>query len=141
MEQFDTFSTTADVGIRIWGNGFPGLLKAALKGFNRLCFGEQWEEQHDPPTGSHPFVFEGDSFENLLVNFLSEILYILQVEDKVTLAVTVEEADENHINVCFSTLQRPLCLEAEMEIKSVTYHNLAVREGQGLKSAEVIFDI
>ncbi len=40
MEKFETFSTTADVGVKIQGKGFSGLFISAVKGLNLLLFGD-----------------------------------------------------------------------------------------------------
>jgi len=73
MEKYETFSTTADVGIRIQGKGYQGLFQSAVKGLNSLYFDEQRKDTVHRTTGSHPFEFHGDSCENVLVNLLSEI--------------------------------------------------------------------
>ena len=142
MENYETFSTTADVGIRIRGKGYDGLFKNAVKALNLLYFDDSAERigtPGDAPAHRYPFEFHGDGCENVLVNFLSEIVYLLQVENKITTGIEVHEASETHINADLFTI--PCNLEPELEIKSVTYHNLAVTETNGVKCAEIIFDI
>jgi SHS2 domain-containing protein len=140
MEKYETFSTTADVGIRIQGNGYEGLLQSAVKGLKLLLFGRH--EQDTPGGGdsrSHFFEFHGDSCENILVNFLLEMVYLLQVKNKMTVDVTIKEVDETYLKADLITV--PLEREPDIEIKSVTYHNLQVKDRNGIKSAEVIFDV
>ena len=139
MENYETFSTTADVGIRIQGEGYQGLFRSAVKGLNSLYFDEQRKDTVHYTPGSHPFEFHGDSCENLLVNLLSEIIYLLQMENKITINIHVEEASETYVKAGLLTI--PCDLEPGMEIKSVTYHNLKVKDKNGIKSAEVIFDV
>lgn len=142
MENYETFSTTADVGIRIRGKGYDGLFQNAVKALNLLYFDDSAEDigtPRDVPAHRYPFEFHGDGCENVLVNFLSETVYLLQVENKITTGIEIHEASETHIKADLFTI--PCDLEPELEIKSVTYHNLSVNDTNGVKSAEVIFDI
>ena len=142
MENYETFSTTADVGIRIRGKGYGGLFLSAVKALNLLYFDDTAERigtPDDAPAHRHPFEFHGDGCENVLVNLLSEMVYLLQMENKITTGIEVHEASETHLNADLFTI--PCDLEPEMEIKSVTYHNLEVTETNGFKVAEIIFDI
>lgn len=140
MESFTTFSTTADVGIRIQGTTYADLYHAALKGLLLLCFnGLPGTKQKIPPLPVYPFEFYGDSCENTLVNLLGEVIFLWQNKDQITLALDFQIAEANHIQVNFIT--GPLTIEPLLEIKSVTYHNLSVKESNGMMSAEIIFDI
>ena len=91
MEKYETFSTTADVGIRIRGNGCEGLFQSAVKGLYLLYFDKPCKDTTNRAHHIHPFEFHGDSCENVLVNLLSEIIYLLQVENKITIGITVEQ--------------------------------------------------
>jgi len=61
------------------------------------------------------------------------------MENKITINIHVEEASETYVKADLLTI--PCDLEPGMEIKSVTYHNLKVTDKNGIKSAEVIFDV
>lgn len=142
MKNYETFSTTADVGIRIRGKGYGGLFQSAVKALNLLYFDDSAEDigtPGDSPTLRYPFEFHGDGCENVLVNFLAEMVYLLQVGNKITTGIDIHEVGETHISTDLFTI--PCDLEPELEIKSVTYHNLEVTEENGFKCAEVIFDI
>ncbi|MCP5053274.1 MAG: archease, partial [bacterium] len=47
MPDYETFSTTADVGIRIRGKGYERLFRNAIKGLNLLWFNDIPEPQPD----------------------------------------------------------------------------------------------
>lgn len=140
MGKFETFSTTADVGIRISGRDLADLFKSAAKGLNRLLFGAGI-----PPgpafAGStiYNYEYQGDSAENILVNLLSEILFLVQARGKITADIRITEAGENSINADLLLIES--AIEPEMDIKYVTYHNLKIIEKKGMKYAEIIFDI
>jgi len=139
-ESLETFSTTADVGIRISGTDFAELYRNAIRGLHLLYFNKLPEETtftHRPKP--YPFSFQGDSAENILVNLLTEVVFLLQNQERVTVDVAVKRADDSVIEADLLTL--PLEELPELEIKSVTYHNLAVKESAGRKQAEIVFDI
>lgn len=142
MGTYDTFSTTADVGIRIYGYGYTGLFQSAIKGLNLLYFSEwddDWEAKAPAPVQRLPFEYYGDSCENILVNLLSEAIYLLQNENKITAGIDVKEVNETHLKADLLTI--PCTIQPEMELKSVTYHNLKVEDKNGFKYAEIIFDV
>ena len=138
MEKYETFSTTADVGIRIQGNGYEGLLQSAVKGLNLLYF-EENNPSFPGSTSVYPFEFHGDSLENVLVNLLSEIVFLLQNENKITTSLKIKEINEIYLNAGLLTI--PAHKEPGLEIKSVTYHNLKINKKNNVFSTAVIFDI
>lgn len=139
MKNVETFSTTADVGISIRGKDYEGLFKNAVKGLNLLLFGDNAANLAGKGSSSYEYEYTGDSAENVLVNLLSEVLFLLQCRDKITADIKIAEAGEKNIIAHLSLL--PANMAAEVEIKSVTYHNLKIIDKKGVKYADVIFDI
>jgi len=137
MIGYETFSTTADVGIRIQGENYEMLYRNAVNGLNLLCF-----QQNPIPSGpieNIPFRFNGDSGENVLVNLLAEVIFLLQCKGLVTQEITFITADEKNIDALLRMV--PLAAEPEIELKSVTYHNLKLFAVKGMICAEVVFDV
>ena len=139
MEKFETFSTTADVGVKIQGKGFSGLFISAVKGLNLLLFGDNTGSPANTGPAAYLFEYRGDSAENVLVNLLSEILFLLQNRDKITTGLEIKKIEENYLKAELLLIDSNLL--PEMEIKSVTYHNLHIRDNKGVKYAEIVFDI
>ena len=140
MKQFETFSTTADVGIRIQGKGYENFFKNAVKGINLLLFDNKTFAAPGAGPEDYPFEYKGDGAENLLVNFLSEIVFLVQSRNKITRDIEIKEINENYIKA--DLLLVPGFIEPDLEIKSVTYHNLKIIDAPGsMKSAEVVFDV
>ena len=137
MDAYETFSTTADVGIRIRGRGYEELFQNALKGLNLLALGHQPYCPGLPTV--YPFEYHGDSLENLLVNLLSEILFLQQNQCRVTTGITFNEINDTYLKADLLTI--PSGREPELEVKSVTYHNLKINKNNNILSTEVIFDI
>ena len=137
MRNYETFSTTADAGIRFKGRDFRELYGNALRGLNLLLFGANLRSASgcDPV----PFAFRGDGPENVLVNFLAEVLAQAYQGEKRVAAVEFAHASRRSLAVrlFLAPCQRP----PRLEIKSVTYHNLRVKEKDGVMHAAVVFDI
>lgn len=139
MKEYETFPTTADVGIRIKGITYKDLFKNAIKGLRLLIFGNESDFKFNNSPIIYPFDFNGDSLENVLVNLLSEVLFLLYSKNRMTIDINFEEVSGNHLKAGLVTFN--LDLKPGIEIKSVTYHNLKVIKKKGIKYAEIIFDI
>ena len=137
MKKYETFATTADVGIRFYGHDFAELYENALAGLNFLLFGKN--SKLPAEKGSCHFSFRGDSVENILVNLLAEVLLLAYQKKQRVLSMVC-----NHADGCFLDADLRLAEikgEPDLDIKAVTYHNLHVIEKYGIKNAIVVFDI
>ena len=139
MKGYEIFSTTADVGLKIRGKTHETLYENAVKGFFRLVTGQGVESGCHKTSGVHHFDFRGDSCENVLVNLLSEIIFLIDSSKSIVTGIDIEHASEKMLraDLFVHALQNP----PELDIKSVTYHNLQVMEYGGEKSAAIVFDI
>jgi SHS2 domain-containing protein len=137
MKKYETFSTTADVGIRCRGHDFAELYENAVNGLNGLLFGNK--STLPAVSESRHFSFRGDSVENVLVNLLAEVLSLAYQKKRRVIDMACSHADG-----CFlaaDLLLATIVGEPELEIKGVTYHKLKIVEKDGIKKASVVFDI
>jgi len=143
MKPFEVFSTTADVGIRVSGIDFRELYRNAVLGFNELVFGygAEMERLDEQIPEFRDWEYDGDSPENVLVNLLSEVSFMLYTKGNITKELDISRAAENSVKVQFLVVPLPPEIQPELEVKSVTYHNLKVEEKNDLKVAEIIVDI
>lgn len=139
MKAYQFFSTTADVGLKIWGKTYDQLYSNAITGFNALIFGESRIPELVDAHILHRFQYRGDSCENVLVNLLSELIFLMYAENKISLGADIQMAGQKMLDA--DLLLQPASDEPEIEIKSVTYHNLHIINTKGIKSAEIVFDI
>lgn len=124
---------TADWELEVWSPDLTGLLEQAARGMlalagTRLADGPRVQRELD--------VTAGDA-ENLLVAFLSELLYISEME-----AVAFDNYD---LRLEGFRLQAALdgapIASMDKEIKAVTYHKLSVqRRDDGLR-VNIVFDV
>jgi SHS2 domain-containing protein len=137
MRNYEIFATTADTGIRFKGRDFSGLYENALRGLNLLLFGSRHRQTRGDESSL--FIYRGDGPENVLVNFLAEILFLVYQKKKQVVALDFIHADGCWLE---ARLRLVPCLSTpKADIKSVTYHNLRVVEQNGMKSAAIVFDI
>lgn len=137
MKKYETFSTTADVGIRFRGHNFAELYENAVAGLNVLLFGKNRKLQ--VASDSSHFNFRGDSVENVLVNLLAEVLSLAYQKKQRVTAMACSHADDCSLAVDLSLVA--IAGQPEIDIKAVTYHKLRVVEKDGIKKASVLFDI
>lgn len=124
---------TADWELRVWGPNLPVLLEQAARGMYRLAGVCPKEASRESRT----IEIEFSEPESLLVDFLSELLYLLETEylvfDRFDLAIK-----ENRL---IANLRGAPLDSIDKEIKAVTYHNLVVRESERGLEANVVFDV
>lgn len=128
---------TADWALRVWAPTFVALLREAARGMYELA---GVRGQPDVAGEERHICIEGDDPEELLVSFLSELVYLWSVDHLIFPDITFDEVDELEGRVSARLLGVPIASQGK-EIKAVTYHGLDVdREGEGL-SATVTFDV
>ncbi|HOW44190.1 MAG TPA: archease [Candidatus Aminicenantes bacterium] len=136
MRSHETFSTTADSGIRFRGRGYPELYANALRGLNALLFGRGGRPGGG--GGSLRYRFRGDGPENVLVNFLSEALFQAGRRGRRVNAV-IRRAGRDFLEADLLFGRRRSV--PRVEVKAVTYHGLRVRRKGGVLNAAVIVDV
>jgi SHS2 domain-containing protein len=146
MKDFEQISHTADLKIRVYGTTLKQLFEHAVIGM--------FQSIHPKIPGCHlendrvicatlPITREVKvrSFDHisLLVDFLSEALYLSDVHDEAYLAAQVDEITDTYIR---ATLHGIGVEGFEVvEIKAVTYHELDIKQVDGMWQADIVFDI
>lgn len=145
-KQFESVPHTADIMIRVFGDSLGQLFRNALVGMFQSvrpiadgCRVEGELVVCDALSVSHEVRIEATDRDALLVDFLSEALYLSDVHNEAYLDATVQEIDDTHI---VATLQGvPVKGFEVVELKAVTYHGLQIEEVNGKWQAEIVFDI
>ena len=137
MTAYKTFSTTADVGLRLSGSDVQDLFMEAVNGFNYLVMGSEFNQ--NSRATSYPFEYNGDSYENCLVNLLSELIYLCFHTNRITAEMQLISLRPYHLRCNLNLVENPHL--PVLEIKSVTYHRMHIVKGKQLFSTDIIFDI
>ena len=130
---FREIEHTADWELEVWAPDLLSLLEQAARGMYVLS-----GIRHQP---GHPiqrsFKISAVDGEDLLVQFLSELLFLSEQERLVF--------DQFGLTMLGDTLEaklvgRPI-LTQDKEIKAVTYHNLEIRQLPNGLSVNLVFDV
>jgi len=136
--RYRTISHTSDAGIRIYGADLPELFKNGAAAFLSLLLAKGKVE---PRLEEKIFVTAGDP-EQLLVTWLSELLYLFDTKQLLFNVIEIEEFSETQIRaVARGELFNPKKHQLKTQIKAVTYHGLKIENKRSLYSTIVIFDI
>jgi SHS2 domain-containing protein len=138
MKPYTTFDHTADLGLAITGASEEVLFaNAAFAVFDIITDLGLVE-----PRETRRVLVEGDSPEDLLINFLREVLYLYNGERWLLKEIRIIKIDEKALEA--EARGEPFDgqkHEIYKEIKAVTYHQAQVRKTPDGWAAKVIFDV
>jgi SHS2 domain-containing protein len=130
---FEEKEHTADWSLHVWAPDLAGLLEQAARGMADLS----GIKANDTQKIERSIKVESTDAEGLLVNFLSELLHLMDNENLVfnTFSLTVVG------NALSASMTGSPILERKKEIKAVTYHNLKIEKKPRGLEAEIVFDV
>jgi len=146
IKDFENLPHTADIKIRVYGKTIKQLFVNALvgmfqsigpkvkgckkKGDRLIC--DQLPEQHEVEINS-------PDIDALLVDFLSEVLYLSDVHNEAYLDADIHDISETHLSATVHGIK----VEGfdVVEIKAVTYNELKVKKIDGIWQSDIVFDI
>lgn len=124
---------TADWALRVWAQDLPGLFEQAARGMYTLS----GVELASSPRHTLRIRVRGGDEEAMLVDFLSELLYLAENKnlgfDRFLITL-----DGNGLE---AELLGAEILERKKEIKAVTFHNLKIISRNGGLEAQLVFDV
>ncbi len=137
-QPFEIIDHTADIGIIAYGADISQLFaNAALGLFNLMAdlddFNEDVQRQVE---------ISAEDVEILLVEWLNELIYIVDVEHIVFKRFEIDKLTSNEIKArCYGEKIKPGQHELKREIKAATYHLLHISKDDGSYKVQVIFDV
>lgn len=146
MKDFELLPHTADLKIRAYGTTLKELFSNALKGMftsihpiTSSCSYIQERLVCPSLPKEHSIELNAPDLESLLVNFLSEALYLSDLHNEAYLHADIEFLDNNHIKATISGI----AIEGfeVVEIKAVTYHDLKIEKANSMWQVDIVFDI
>ena len=146
-KDFEQIPHTADIQLRVFGQTLPQFFRNAVVGmFQSIgpiaqgCTKTDGRLVCQSLPINHSVVIDGAiDLETLLVDFLSEALYLSDVHNEAYLDATVEQVSNTSIKATLHGV--PVTGFEVVEIKAVTYHNLQVKQVDGIWQADIVFDI
>ena len=134
----ETFDHTADVGLSARADTLGELFEALAEGLAEvICPPAQV-----CPQETRSLSCQAEDVEALAVDFLSEVLGVIQGEHFMLASVRVSKMSENSVTAELVGLPYdPARHEIATEVKAVTYHQLAVKQVGPAWTARVILDL
>jgi SHS2 domain-containing protein len=135
---FEILEHTADIGLRVRGATLADLFVNAALGLQSLALDMDQVE----PSIPYPIDVTAEDLEALLVNWLNEIIYVLDGMHVALSRLYIFEISETHVKGGgWGEPRYPQRHPPRLVVKAATYHQLKIdREPEGW-TAEVFFDI
>lgn len=132
--RFREIEHTADWGLHLEADDLGQLLECAALGM----FGLLGLEPVDGHEEVRNLQLEAPDREGLLVSWLEELLYYLETEGLMPLAMTVHT---NADTVLEAELRLAAASGASKQIKAVTYHDLSIDDRDTGLETTIVFDV
>lgn len=135
MRKYEFIEHTADIGIKAYGKNLSEAFENAALGMFDIIS----DTTKIDSVGEYMIELKADNIDQLLVDWLSELLYIHETKNVLLTSFNVE-LDKNKLRARvygekLDKKKHPI----KNEIKAVTYHILEVNEKKGY--VQVLFDI
>lgn len=133
LSGYEELEHTADIALRVWGKDFFTLLRQSVKGMYELM----GVDMELTVLKKIKFRMEDNSREIQLVDFLNEVLYL------------VEDEHAKYETFIFNKVEDGIIVQAsgygirslQRNIKAVTFHNLAIEEIDSGLEVSITFDV
>jgi SHS2 domain-containing protein len=136
MKKFEILEHRADLKIRVFGRTKEELFENAMVGMFEAA---KYEKEIKSQKSKVKIKIKSIDLPSLLVDFLSEVLYLAETKKLVFEKVEFRKFTENEIEA--NLFGKPL-KRMGVHIKGVTYHDLDIhQEKDGTWQATVLFDI
>jgi SHS2 domain-containing protein len=138
MKRFEILNHTADIGIIVHGKNLKALFENAGEAFFRLITDLRKVRRRIERRVN----IRGESLDRLMVDWLSELLYLHDVENLLFKGFEIDSVSEDGLKAIVKgePFQEGVHV-IKTEVKAVTYHQIEVRrENRGWR-ARVILDL
>ena len=134
---YELIDHTADFGIRVFGTDAADLFRNGALALTDLMTDARMVKS----TQVCHIQVSGDDWQDLMVNWLRELLYLWAGEEKLIEDVDIESIRENEIEALVRCeTYSPQRHVLKNEIKAVTYHQIQVLDSGSGWQAQIIFD-
>jgi len=133
--RWEEIDHTADWAIRVQAPDLQALFETAAKGMLALAGGTPGQRG---TLIQQSFTLEAPDLETLLVDWLSELVYLIEDEGALISDVQVEMLGNTHLT---ALVRGQSGGHFDKHIKAVTYHNLSIQPIAGGYETTIIFDV
>ncbi len=138
MRRFEILDHTADIGIIVYGENLKGLFENAGEAFFHLIT----DLRKVKGRIERRVNIGAESLDRLMVDWLSELLYLHDVENLLFNGFNVDSIGEDGLKAAVKgePFQEGVHV-IKTEVKAVTYHQIEVRQEDRGWRAQVILDL
>lgn len=134
MKGFKILDHTADLKMEFFGKNLEELLNNCAEGLSNYLY----EKKSENFSVEYKIKFEKDEEVNCLINFLNEILYLMQYKNFIPSKVELNEEDNDYL---INIKGEKTDLKPIVEIKAATYHNANIEKAGNNLKAVITFDL
>jgi len=135
LPPWEEIEHTADVGLRVRGATLAELFANAARGMLDLAVGDEMTVQGQECVAIQ---LQAPDIETLLVDWLTELLYLMEDGSFIPSGVEVVEVEANALR---AEVTGGAGADLHKHIKAVTYHDLSIEKTAGGYQATVVFDV
>jgi len=137
-EGFESFEVTADEGLRAWGRSMEEAFVNAARGMLDLMV----DLKGLRPLESRRIQVKGKDREALLVAWLSELLYLFEVEGFLPVEYEIGNLGDQQLEAKVrGDILDPARHSVKGLVKAATYHLVEVKEVDGRWQVQVVLDV
>ncbi|WOF16059.1 archease [Methanoplanus sp. FWC-SCC4] len=133
---FEELDHTADFLFRCKGNSIEELFSASASAMFSIMF-----EDRKNQNVIREFTVSADSYESLLLDFLSELLFISEVDGIVFSDVSVKLNDKSLFASAVGEYFDKSRHMGGSEIKGISRSGIVIKKNEGLYQVDIIFDV
>src|SRR3989338_1054385 len=135
---FKILDHTADVAVKIESKTLEKLFEEAAGSYLYLLI----EEEKLKPCETKKIKLEAMDHESLLVSFLSELIYILETQNKIPCNFKIKQLTKTSLQAEVACAQlEPHKISILCNIKAVTFYDLKIKKTTKGFNVTLVFDI
>ena len=135
---FEELEHTADIRMKITARNFAGLFSESGFALAKTLYGNYADED---PTDIFEIIAEGRDREELLVNFLSELLFLTETEYLVPMEFSLDVLEKKVSGKVSGILFDSAKHRGGIGVKGISYSGISLRETDTGAELLIIFDI
>lgn len=135
MKKYEILEHRADLKIKVFAKTKKELFENAMIGMFKAG---NYQIEENSKEIKRKVSVQSSAFDLLLIDFLSEILYLTETKKEIYSKVNFKKFSDSFLEgLVFGKKLKKIGI-----IKAVTYHNLKIKKRKdGLLEAEILFDI
>lgn len=139
---YEFLDHTSDIGVRVKSNSFENAFEESAFALLHIIFGKDRLENLESRGETENISISGIDREALLINFLNELLYLIDAKKIYPTRIRIKITDENNLSIefdknYFDLENHPI----NLYVKAVTYHQLKIVSEKETVQIEYFVDI